>query len=261
MLVRNSCAIFLLLLLNFPYTYQWSDSEEYCRSYGARGDDFLKSRGRITFPDGARLEQVIEGPLRLLRLRFNHTVDLRRVTLQLRVNPTVRVFTRAFQNRSLFRNSTEFFHLQADKSVPLQTDLPEEIPIETILLQGFDAQLTHDEVLLINFTVCAHDCQGVPGCYGDCKPLMKDFGCMECICPKDSLSSGCSGIPPKDLEKLFDKTKNQLQFGCKFKVGYRRQIHKLLGIDDCVPFTYPRCTFYSKVVIPSTKVQCLNHCY
>ncbi|KRX94528.1 hypothetical protein T4E_10439 [Trichinella pseudospiralis] len=239
----------------------FSETEEYCASYSSTGEYLQQSRGVVDFQDGAILEQVVEGPLRMLRLRFNRTVDLKRAVLQFRVNPTVRVFTSNNQHKFVTRNSSEFFHLQADRLTPLQTDLPEQLPINVIMLQGFDAQLTYDEILLVNFTVCAHDCQAAPGCFGNCKPLMKDFGCMECSCPRDSISSGCSGISNKDVIKLYDSDKNQLQPGCQFRVGYRRQIHKALNFDDCVPFTYPKCPFYNKVIIPKTKIQCLSHCY
>ncbi|KAL1228846.1 hypothetical protein T07_5695 [Trichinella nelsoni] len=239
----------------------FSETEEYCASYSTTGEYLQQSRGVVDFEDGAIIEQVVEGPLRMLRLRFNRTVDLKRAVLQFRVNPTVRVFTSNNQHKLVTRNSSEFFHLQADRLTPLQTDLPEQLPINVIMLQGFDAQLTYDEILLVNFTVCAHDCQAAPGCFGNCKPLMKDFGCMECSCPRDSISSGCSGISNKDVIKLYDSDKNQLQPGCQFRVGYRRQIHKALNFDDCVPFTYPKCPFYNKVIIPKTKIQCLSHCY
>lgn len=71
------------------------------------------------------------------------------------------------------------------------------------MLQGFDAQLTYDETIYVNMTVCAHskpanwrnynktgsnfyrlDCRDVSGCFGNCIPVEKDFGCLECQCPE-----------------------------------------------------------------------------
>ncbi|VDO95821.1 unnamed protein product [Soboliphyme baturini] len=224
--------------------------------YSITSKEILQRSHSKAFDDGTYWEQLIEGPLRYMRINFNRTVDLRRVTLMLRINPTLRVFT-SDANGTL---RTKFFYLQAERNVPLQTDITEDLPVTKVLFQGFDAQLTFDEVLLMNVTVCAHDCRAVQGCFGDCIKLVKDFGCTECKCPEGSLSIGCSGISKKDMRNLFDPEK-ELKPECKLAVGFRRMIDEKYHIDRCVPFTYLRCPSHNDIIVPSSKVDCLEHCY
>jgi len=231
-------------------------AQSFCRRYGLTSDALLKGRGTVDFDDGTFWEQVIDGPLRFVRLNFNRTVDLQKVTVQMRVNPDVRVIT--YDEHGSLRG--RFYQVQAGKRIPLETTLPEQPAITKLMLQGFDAQLTFDEVIYANVTVCAHNCRAVPGCYGECTPIEKDFGCFECQCPEGSPSSGCSGIQEQDMPKLIDITRKKAQ-NCEFAVGYKRMVKTAQAIDDCISFSYPKCEFYNGVIIPKTRAECLKYCY
>jgi len=231
-------------------------AQSFCRRYGLTSDQLLKGRGRADFEDGTYWEQVIDGPLRFVRLNFNRTVDLYKVTVQMRVNPDIRVIT--YDEHGNLRG--RFYQVQAGKRIPLETTLPEQPPISKLMLQGFDAQLTFDEVLYVNVTVCAHNCRAVPGCFGECTPIEKDFGCFECQCPEGSPSSGCSGLQEQDMPRLIEITRKKTA-NCEIALGYKRMVKTALAIDDCVSFSYPKCDFYRGVIVPKTRAECLKYCY
>jgi len=228
----------------------------FCRRYGVIGDELLKTRGKVVFEDGSFFEQVVDGSLRFLRLNFNKTVDLFSVTVQLRFNSDVRVIT--YDDNGTIRS--RFNQIPAGKKFPLETELIEHPPITKVMLQGFDAQLTYDEITYVNITVCAHNCRFINNCFGACAKIEKDFGCLECQCPAGSPSSGCSGIPELELKRLTDSAKKQVN-GCQFDVGYKRLINEKLNIDDCVAFNYPKCDTFKDIVVPKKRVDCLKYCY
>lgn len=64
-----------------------------------------------------------------------------------------------FGELKLVRLCGIFFIIQqipAGKKFPLETEILEHPPISKVMLQGFDAQLTYDEITYVNITVCAH---------------------------------------------------------------------------------------------------------
>jgi len=231
----------------------------HCRGYGVVSQQLQHKRGHVDFDDGSYFEQVIDGSLRFLRLNLSRTVLLHSVTAQMRVNRELRIVTHD-ENNDL---NSRFFQIQAGKTIPLETLLVEQPAIRSVTLQGFAAQLTFDETLYVNVTVCANNCRDVSGCFGNCQTIEKDFGCMECQCPDGSPSNGCSGLSEKEESKLLENVKNQI-LGCQMEVGYKRMIDSKLDLDDCVAFNYPKCGGQSRndtLIIPKSRLECVKFCY
>jgi hypothetical protein len=252
--------IWSLLIFVFAYfSVSYAVKNGHCRRYGVVSEQLQQTRGKVEFDDGSFYEQVTEGSLRFLRMNFNRTVLLFSVTAQMRVNRELRIITYDANNDLQSR----FFQIQAGKKVPLETLMVEQPPVRRVMLQGFDAQLTYDETIYVNMTVCAHNCRDVSGCFGNCIAIEKDFGCLECRCPEGSPSNGCTGVPDIDSPKLLESVKKQV-LGCSMSVGYKRMIDAKLDLDDCIAFEYPKCTGQSKnetISVPKSRIECLKFCY
>jgi len=242
--------IFGLTVIRYGY------GQNFCHTYSMNSEQMLQGRGRLDFDDGTYWEQVINGSFRYVRLVFNRTVDLYKIGIQTRINPEIRALT--YDDAGNLQG--RFYQLQSNRRVPSETTLGEQPAIRRLMMQGFDAQLTFDEVLFVSATVCAHNCRAVPGCFGECKPIEKDFGCVECSCPDESPSSGCSGIQAIDYAKLINLTRKKTP-NCQYVIGYKRVVKTSLGIDDCISFSYPKCDFYRGAFIPKTRIECLKYCY
>uniref|UniRef100_A0A915IJ31 Uncharacterized protein n=1 Tax=Romanomermis culicivorax TaxID=13658 RepID=A0A915IJ31_ROMCU len=230
---------------------------KHCRHYGITGELLSKNRGTVQFPDGTTYQHMIDGFLRLLSLDLNRPVVLRSITTQMRVNKEVRLVNYD-ENKSL---SSRFFQVRCGKEVPLETVIVEKPVITKLFLQGFDAQLTYDEVIFVNVTVCAHNCRDVNGCFGDCRLIDKDFGCQECKCPEGSPANGCGGLTETEMNHLTTIRKGDAT--CRDTVAYKRMIDPKLDLDECIAYTYPKCgtTNVLLPILPKSRLQCLKYCY
>uniref|UniRef100_A0A914VA98 Uncharacterized protein n=1 Tax=Plectus sambesii TaxID=2011161 RepID=A0A914VA98_9BILA len=125
--------------------------------------------------------------------------------------------------------------------------------------------IANAQIDTITVTACPADCPEPPPCSGSCT-LEPSRGCMTCLCPKASLFKHCSGFGGNKVLRLLRELAKRQTKGCQFVQGYRRHVRRLqqnkaTGMDECVPFSYARCDWYLRIVMPRTRAECLQQCF
>jgi len=220
-------------------------------TFSVSGKQLERSNGKLALYDGSEWQLTDAG----LYLKFNGTNQLYGLAIQTRTKKQIRLV--AFDNTDNMFN--HFINIETGDVSPEQVKMVEIENVDKVFLQGLNLRQVKD-IDIVQITACPNTCFPMEQCYGECIGGVKD-GCMQCVCPEGSMSEGCVGYPSeRDLNLLWALVQRKI-IGCQFVNGYRRQIDKDKQIDDCVPFSYPRCDFYREVKIPRTKDECYKSCY